>query len=568
MLSVSKFTIQSFALGLCFSFAGFSWAIATSPATPDIGTPSGKEARAVGSGLQFSNPFLQPGQDPQFPNGGNAGLDPNGYDLGDACLGSQLVRFVSAVGGVHPYNFSVIGAQSSPGLTLDPSGRLSGALQAGTPQSFNALVADPAGASRFGYFRLTAKNFSPGDFRFEMDRLPLAQVGVDYITNIEACNQDATTVFSVVPQSVFLNNGQIPNLESTGLTLSKDGNLAGRTLDSGTLTFTARATKGSSIALNRAGTAPDQAFTINIAAQTSVQSVLATTHATLRGDFSGRHAPTFTMTAVINTLNQNAPTQNAPAFSGQRFALRLGGQTFETTLNAAGQSGRGKLRVSLFSSATLMQVQIRDSAFLNLLNQSAVADGSHVRLVAEIEIGTAFIGTEIIEFTVRNRHGNFQLSYNLNRDRQVSGLFQISSVTAQDAFAGGTQFRAGFLISNVKGQSNLEFGTPQSATVRIGPGFVQNVPLRGGRTVAGSSAGVFSLALNPTQKFGVLTTLPLPQSQTGIQPLFASNNVQTFLMGLDVQTNTLSFSGDASQQIVPVTVVFIFVPLFFDNFGD
>ena len=48
---------------------GFSWALATPNAQNSDGNPP-KLPAVVGHGLTFSNPFLLPGQDAQFPAGG------------------------------------------------------------------------------------------------------------------------------------------------------------------------------------------------------------------------------------------------------------------------------------------------------------------------------------------------------------------------------------------------------------------------------------------------------------------------------------------------------------------
>src|SRR5579862_38284 len=553
-------------LGICFSLLGFSWAIATpnsNPASSDSPRPS---PRTVGSGLRFSNPFLLAGQDPTFPSGGNTATDPGGYDLGDVFFGSQFTRYVTALGGVRPYSFTMAGQPGISGVTLDPSGRLSGALQSNSPQNFNGIVTDAAGVSRLGYFRLFGQTPIPGEFRFEMDRLPLARVGADYITNLEATNQDAATVFSVVPGSVVLNGSPLANLEANGLTLAQDGNLAGRPLNSGTLTFVARAMKGGVIAFNRAGTAPDQSFAINIAVQTAVQSVMATQISTLTGNFAGKQVPTFQLSAFINMLPQPAGSLN-----GRHFVFRLGGQTFSASLNGAGigRTSNGRVSVSTLSGSTFLQLHLRDSALLKIVS-SSVADGSHQTLVAEIELGSTFLGTEPIEFSVRNRNGRFKLSYNILKDRQIGGLFQIANATAQDSFFGqGTQFHIGFLISNVKGQSTSDFGIPQSATVRIGPGFVQSLPLKGGHNnFNGQVFGSANAHINLASKFGTVNTAFLPQSETNIAPVSISNNSpQTLLFGLDLQTTTQLFSGDTSELLFPLIVVFVFDP-FFDNGDD
>jgi len=168
-----------------------------------------------------------------------------------------------------------------------------------------------------------------------------------------------------------------------------------------------------------------------------------------------------------------------------------------------------------------------------------------------VEIGNTFIGTEAIQFDTRNRRSKYSLKYALGKERQLGGLFQVVTLKAQDGFS-GTAFKTKFLVSHVKGRSDVEFGTPTSAAVHIGQGFDQTVSLRRGR---GSfrTVGVRSLKIDGKRKLGELQTTVLPQSQTGIPPASSSGGqTQTFLLGMDITTSTTLISGDASRKIFPV----------------
>src|SRR4051812_7775590 len=86
---------RTIALGLVFAMAGFCLAISNSP---DDSHSAG--SRAVGSALplRFTNPLV-------------AGFT-NEYDLGDACFGSLVTRFITAEGGLKPYRFTSTGPVS------------------------------------------------------------------------------------------------------------------------------------------------------------------------------------------------------------------------------------------------------------------------------------------------------------------------------------------------------------------------------------------------------------------------------------------------------------------------
>jgi hypothetical protein len=54
------------------------------------------------------------------------------------------------------------------------------------------------------------------------------------------------------------------------------------------------------------------------------------------------------------------------------------------------------------------------------------------------------------------------------------------------------------------------------------------------------------------RKLGTIETYSLSSQQTGIvQPSQSGGQMQTFLLSLDLLTNTTFFSGDASRRIFP-----------------
>ncbi|HYG77804.1 MAG TPA: putative Ig domain-containing protein [Planctomycetota bacterium] len=537
-----RHTMHGALLGLLAASVAFSYALATSADGRGLDGRS-VDPRIVGTNLRISNPFLSAGADANFPAGGDVASDPDGFDLGDACFGSNFVRYISALGGVQHYRFT--SANLPSGVTLDPSGRLSGTIATNTAASFNATLTDAAGVTRNGYFRLFGFVCPPGEFRFAQDRLPAAQVGHDYITRVEALGATTATEFSVVSGSVQFNGVTISDLETAGLQLFRDGTLAGRPLAPGTLAFTARATRGSQLAQNRAGAGSDQRFTIDIAAEQSIQSVLATLSAQIKGfsGFLGGSQATFSFS--INTEGRSNTD-----FANARFVIRVAGATFSTTLDSFGQSRTNNFRVQLDSVRGTLKVQIREQDFAALLGSGNIADRNKATVIVEVELGTTFIGTEAIQFDTRNRRGRYQLTYKLGKHRQLGGLFQIVALQAAD-FSNGTAFKTTFLISHVKGRTDIEFGTPRQATVHIGQGFSQTVSLRRGRGVFGGP-GVRSLKIDGKRKVGTLQTYSLPQSQTGIPPASSTSATQTFLLGMDIDTSTTFIQGDASKKIFPV----------------
>lgn len=538
--------LRALLAGFFCSVMGLSAALATQSRQIETQAPLPPRpagSRAAGTGLSFSNPFLLPGQSGLFPNGGSVSSDPQGFDLGDVLRGSDMVRFLSALRGVTPYYFTsdTIG---TTGLSLEPIGRVAGILPASAalPLSFTATLHDAAGTTRTGTFWLNT--CAQSSFRFAMDRVPSAQVGQDYITQIETIGADmATTDFSVLDGSVRLNGRALPALETAGLSLTIDGVLSGRTLASGTLEFTAQASKGQARAQNRAGTAFDQAFTLEIAPEQIVQSVFALQNLAIQGGRPGRD--TLKLTALINPdgLSQSD-------FGEQWLVLRFAGALFAVFLNEHGQSRTGDMRVSLDTRRGLLKVTVLRQDLGTFL--PVLADRLATDQVVQVRIGSQFLGTEAVRLNVRSRSKNntFQWNYRFGSSVQLGGLFQITNVRAEDAHH-GTAFKINFLISHVQGQGSTSFGTPTEATVFIGPGFSQTVTLRHGR---GSFPpdGLAALKIDTRRKTGWLTTYPLPESQTGIPPArHSGGQQQTLILGLDVTTPSVFFSGDASRRIAP-----------------
>ena len=209
---MKKNGLSALALGIMAGMIGFSFALATShadPLTEDGGARASSVPLGVGSGLRISNPFITPGQEASFPSGGAVGTDPQGFDLGDACFGSALVRYITALDGVKPYSFTTP-APGPAGLNLGTAGRLFGMVPvaAGSSTLFNATLTDAAGKTRVGRFRLGTFLCPIGTFRFAHNRLSDARVGQDYITNIEVLGgATQVTTMSSAENGTFVNNG-------------------------------------------------------------------------------------------------------------------------------------------------------------------------------------------------------------------------------------------------------------------------------------------------------------------------------------------------------------------------
>lgn len=545
-----KDKIQIFGLALITAVAGFSYALATAPDMEEprevLPTP-----RAVGGGLRISNPTLLAGQDPLYPTGGLAGSAVGfmqGFDLGDACYGSAIVRYITAVGGVEPWLFKPV-AVGSTTLNVDPMGRVSGTLPpvAGTSiQHITASVSDRTGASQTGTFSLFGFPSSTTPFRFAHDRLSTARVGQDYTTNIQVLNGDpARIVFSVVPGSVTLNGIPQSNLSNVGFQLYEDGNLAGRPLMSGTMTFIARATVDGKNALNRQATSPDQPLTLSIEKQNSIQSILATTASGIAINPSRSGTDGFNLTALFNSDGLSSTD-----LAGLSVTLRIGTKTFVSqNLDQNGNSRFGNMQVRTRAPLGSLSITLRHQNFGNLFETgTTLADGSVRNVPIEIQIGNQYLGTETLEYSVSNRRGKIVMRYKLNTNRQVGGLCQVLSVKGANLSDGTVAFRTKVLVAPLASQGS-SLTNADSAVVNIGPKFTDALVLSNGRGIF-ASPGVAAFSIRG--KTVTIVTYGLSPSETGISPSNrTSGSTQDFNIGLHINAGSVQYFGEATRRIFP-----------------
>jgi hypothetical protein len=521
-------------LGLIGACACFSWSLATTT-TPGV-SPS-----PIQSHVRFSNPFLLPGESPQFPAGGNGAADPNGFTLGDACPGGTIDRQLSALDGIPPYFFSSATA-GSVGLNLDVSGHLTGLLTSTGPVAdFSATVMDASGASRVGIFELKSQNC--GLFHFASDRLASGRVGQDYIAKLDVVGAASAAVqYAVAPGSITLNGAAIPDLESAGFALFTDGTLAGRPLTAGTLAFTATATNNGSRALNHAGTANDQPLMIELLPQSTVTSIMSTRHVSVTGGDPGKDSLQFKALIVTGGFS-------AKSFTGKPFTLRFGTQIFTTQF---GSKADPNFRVSFNNSQGLLQVQLRKQDFSKLL--AAAPTGATVRSIVEISLGTVFTSVEVLQLESRSRGGHVQLRFDSAKNTSLGGLFQLSSLQGVNVL-GNLFFQANFIISPVGGATI----SADQATISIGPQFSQTIQLRNNRLPRGIG-GINIFALNAKRHTGVLITFAQSPTSVGVSPT-ATGKTQAFLLRLDLNGASGAFSGVAAEVISPTFNFPIFVPV-------
>jgi hypothetical protein len=554
------------AIGLVCAMAGLCFALATS----ESASAGRASSRAVGSAvtLRFTNPLV---------------TGTTEFDLGDACFGTdtQIVRYVTAEGGLRPYRFTSNGAQSlqnviegtSSSLQLGLSGLIAGTAPfavaptsvtvLGTPGlRFNVTVQDSRGTNPgtiTSFFNLFLVNCPPGTFRFAVDSLPTALLASSYAARVDVVGGTKPVTFRVV------SVGGAVSLEALGLSLSSDGTLIGRPLTTGTFLLTLRAIDGANkVATNRAGTASDQTFALTIVDNPITSSDLVTTSCQIKGDSAEFGKDSLKFTGIINALGQDNFDLN-----NSDFAFRLGGIAFTGRLDERGQyratlPDDSRVSVKVRGNSGAVDVKITKGTFGALLNASALLTGALTRKVVQVTVGDAVTSSEVLDFETEVDGSKFELNYMYGREGSApAGAFQIVSVRGKDGFNSGglpgdawkVKFMAAARRGVISALGSQGLDNITAVTIRIGTNFIQ--PLLGIRSTGTNvsfgerSDGVRRFQLNSEKGTGTLqtgvirtglTNIPLASSSPGFGNIF-------FPLGIDLNRTGAPFSGEHARRV-------------------
>jgi uncharacterized protein (TIGR03437 family) len=133
-----------------------------------------------------------------------------------------------ATGGTPPYSYQPISGGLAPGLTLSPSGVLSGTPVASG--NYPLLIQVTDGASATGLFNISIV-ISGASLSIATTTLPAGTVGSPYSAPITASGGQA-------PYEFIINGGSLPG----GLTLASNGTISGTPTSNGNFAFTVRVT--------------------------------------------------------------------------------------------------------------------------------------------------------------------------------------------------------------------------------------------------------------------------------------------------------------------------------------
>lgn len=548
-------------LGILFAMVGFSYAVATSQSLSL--SADGVGARGVGTSiaLDFTNPFVA-----------GAGSD---RDLGDAAVGSSIVRYVRAKGGIPPYEFTSTGSPtlksviaSNATLDLALSGKLAGSLGStaisASPLRFRVHVKDSAGTNGnvdTEIFRITLD--SSGVFKFAISSLSEAVQLRPYVDTLSVINGNAPYTFTASGVTQ-VGNAQATTLENIGLSLSRDdGTVYGKVVRTGTITFTAKCidAKGNS-ARSRDLSQIGQTITIAVLANTIITSDVVTTQMTIKLNTKKADSDAVSYKGIVNVGNKAISS-----FNGDTVEIRVGGFiTPAVALTDKGSFATDKtIKTNTFKGKLSTKGLSAGFAKGDVQTDLGAITGSTVRLAVFVKIGDQIASAEILEFTVKSGGSGQTLTYKLGSGA-LGGNFLITAVKgSDDKSAASTKFAVQFLANPAtgvqgSGTQDSTFEGADAADVSIGSNYANSIEvveskLKVKSTEKRSSKDpvVTKLALDGLKGKGSVTTGPLLASSTGIQKAgdLGDGNSTNFPLNVTVRnvTNVIIFSGEGSATI-------------------
>jgi len=582
MFGVSKrYLVRSLAVALVMAVGGFCYATSTSGRSVSEAAGRGMAAggRLVGTTpLRITNPIYQ---ENQFPA-------PNVYDLGDASFGSTVTRYVTATGGVRPYNYTSVGLDQTTlaftsSLLQEPSGYLAGSVAQGTvsPLFFQVTVSDSFGTQpNFlgGIFRLNLVVVPPSAFRFAVDRINNGVAGKSHAAKLETLNgtgvqfnvQDNTLTVNGVPK------GTTGGLEAIGLTQALDGTVFGRPLESGLISYTAVAKDSQNrIALDRTNSVQNQVVTFNVEDNQTASTDFTTLDCHIQGDVGQFGKDSISFSGMVNL-------SSVQFFSlqGTTFVLHIGKATFSGLLNFKGQvvnsnggpviyADRSALKASVNPRTGQVKGSVKHASLFgngwkDLLN---VQDRSVMRAGVMLNFAHFVLGSDMLEFATRRSGDKFVLDYKMGSvGRPLGGAFQIVSVKGVNKLTisgqGGVAWTARFIAIPRYGiDTNPGLDAISALRVRMGTNFTQTIS---GKYFSNSAGGTIQLkppfkVLGPnvskfaysTRKFtGMLQTQPLSVLDTAL-PQAKAAATANFTLALDVLRtgNNTNYYGEVGKYI-------------------
>jgi hypothetical protein len=564
-------------LGIITAAVGFSYALATNPGSDDS---VGVAARATGSNpgtpLQFVNTLVTGSTD---------------YDLGDAAIGSSIVRYVRAKGGTAPYRFSsdtstttfadgtggtlFIGTQTlaaaiaklpasaNPTLStavVNVTGLLNGqvgggggTIADGTPLRFDVTAADSkANPHKIdSVFRLTLVNSNT--FKFAQSSLSDATTFRRYSDRVQVIAGNGPYTFTASNITMTPAPGvTITKLTDLGMFLNaKTGVLDGRPLFPGVLSFHCDCVdnKGNH-ALSRDKTTVGQTISVNVVAATRISTALFSTKLTITGNTTATGKDSIVYSGVLDFGSYKLSDLN-----GLGVTLTIANYTSPTAmLNNSGMgtgTGTGTPPAAMsvkIQSSGVITITIKDESFGKagtIVTNNDLANPTDI-LVVDVDIISTtnvaalpqYHSSELLRFGVHAKSSKFTLNYKFGPNN-LGGGFYITGVAGKDDKAEtGDAWKVSFVALPPNAKNLANFPGITNANVAIGSDFFNTIAVTTNSTsVQGKSktsgAVLTGFAYNLKTGKGGTTTGLLPYAsallnvQTQIKPALSAGGKST-----------------------------------------
>lgn len=500
---------------LCASAGPRPHAAAPKSATAHAPAPRTAGPRNVGGDLRFLDP---PSDSTDYSAtlgmlGVPDGLDV--FDLGDAAPGERIERVMHVAGGLKPYRFSSGNLRTllidefgddpdaNPDfISITDAGVVTGILDGVSGELFfDVSVVDAGGAVILAVFRI---NFvDEFDLRFAQENLAGAQLGLNYATRIQTLGGDlnfdtfeSTARFNVVPDSIDLGGQALDQLTEIGLTLSADGTLYGRPLQTGTLTFSVHAEDATDTeALSFAGGVGDQTFTVEIEDMAFAGSTFYCDGCIIRGTLARSGRDSIQVRGMADFAGQLLAN-----LAGTPITLRVGagrnrdgtpcGRTFSAVLDARGNAKKivpddpftdeneaYSFRATVRANGRV-SLNVTGTDLYEAVNADTLIEEPLNTVVLEVAFGNA-LHCEAVSALTKVTQNPYQLVYFLaakgEQGQPLAGIFQTWKLKGRDIgqFVGnrGTAWTIFFSAAPRFGIDGSDLTGSGSATFRIGRNY-------------------------------------------------------------------------------------------------
>ncbi|WP_198665920.1 MULTISPECIES: putative Ig domain-containing protein [unclassified Sphingomonas] len=277
--------------------------------------------------------------------------------LPDATVAAAYSQALAASGGVAPYSYAVSAGTLPAGLTLSPTGTLSGTPTAGGRFTVTVTATDSsAGAGPASATRVYTLNVAAPAIALTPATLPAATTGAAYSQTLGAAG-------GIAPYSYAITAGALP----TGLTLSSTGTLSGTPTVGGSFAFTVTASDTATGSGPYRGT---QAYTLVVGAAAIVVDPAPLATATV----GQRYAATLSASGGIAPYRYAVSAGALPAGvtlagDGTLSGIPTAGGSFAVTISATDSSGGS----GPFSATRALTLTV--TAPTLALTPTALADG-------------------------------------------------------------------------------------------------------------------------------------------------------------------------------------------------